>query len=47
MQVFVDFDRRRMVTIFPECSLPLFTLVVFLGSASGPHPFCNLMTADQ
>ena len=44
VQVYVDnapnqmlsrFDGYRMITVFPECALPVFSLIVFLPGAAG------------
>ena len=35
MQVLVGFDHCGVVAVFPERSLPVFALIVFLGRAAG------------
>ena len=35
MQLFVGFDRRRVIAVFPERPMPILPLVVFLRSSPG------------
>ena len=35
MQVLVGLNRGGVIAVFPERSLPVFALIVFLGGAAG------------